>query len=251
MTVLRSALFMLVMAVTTVLIVTALLLVFWLPTRQRRLFVMPWVRFVMWLIEHLLGIKTRLLGAENIPAVPCVILSKHQSAWETFALQTIFPLTSFVYKKELHWLPFFGWGLKLMPFVAIDRGAGRAALEQVVERGRQRLAEGYSVVVFPEGTRVPPGQKKRYKVGGAYLAVAAGVSAVPVALNSGECWGRQAFLKTPGTVTVSIGPAIDTTGKTAEAVNAAVEQWIEAEMRRISPHRYRHEGKAAATDAAA
>jgi 1-acyl-sn-glycerol-3-phosphate acyltransferase len=248
---LRSLLFMLVMAVTTVLIVTALLLVFWLPTRQRRLFVMPWIHFVMWLIEHLLGIRTRIEGAENIPAVPCVILSKHQSAWETFALQIIFTLTSFVYKKELHWLPFFGWGLKLMPFVGIDRGAGKAALNQVAERGKQRLAEGYSVIVFPEGTRVPPGQKRRYKVGGAYLAVAAGAPVVPVALNSGECWRRQAFLKTPGTVTVSIGPAIDPAGQTAEAVNNAAERWIEAEMQRISPHRYRHAGTPSATDAAA
>jgi 1-acyl-sn-glycerol-3-phosphate acyltransferase len=248
---LRSLLFILVMAVTTVLIVTALLLVFWLPTRQRRLFVMPWIHFVMWLIEHLLGIRTRIEGAENIPAVPCVILSKHQSAWETFALQIIFTLTSFVYKKELHWLPFFGWGLKLMPFVGIDRGAGKAALNQVAERGKQRLAEGYSVIVFPEGTRVPPGQKRRYKVGGAYLAVAAGAPVVPVALNSGECWRRQAFLKTPGTVTVSIGPAIDPAGQTAEAVNNAAERWIEAEMQRISPHRYRHAGTPSATDAAA
>lgn len=251
MIVFRSALFMLLMAVTTVLIVLALLCVFWLPTRRRRLFVMPWIHFVMWLIEHLLGIRTRIEGAENIPAVPCVILSKHQSAWETFALQTIFTLTSFVYKQELHWLPFFGWGLKLMPFVAIDRGAGKAALGQVAERGRQRLAEGYSVIVFPEGTRVPPGQKRRYKIGGAYLGVAAGAPVVPVALNSGECWRRQAFLKTPGIVTVSIGPAIDPSGKTAEEVNALAETWIEAEMHRISPHRYRHAAAHASADAAA
>jgi 1-acyl-sn-glycerol-3-phosphate acyltransferase len=248
---LRSLLFMLAMAVTTILVVIALLLVFWLPLRQRRLFVMPWVRFVMWLIRHLLGIKTRIEGAENIPAVPCIILSKHQSAWETFALQTIFSLTSFVYKKELHWLPFFGWGLKLMPFVGIDRAAGKAALNQVAERGKQRLAEGYSVVVFPEGTRVAPGQHRRYKIGGAWLAVAAGAPVVPVALNSGECWRRQAFLKTPGTVTVSIGASIDPAGKTAEAVNDIAERWIEAEMRRISPHRYRHETARAATASAA
>jgi 1-acyl-sn-glycerol-3-phosphate acyltransferase len=247
----RSLLFMLVMSVTTVLIVTALLLVFWLPTRQRRLFVMPWIHFVMWLIEHLLGIKTHIEGAENIPTVPCVILSKHQSAWETFALQTIFTLTSFVYKKELHWLPFFGWGLKLMPFVGIDRAAGKQALNQVAERGKQRLAEGYSVIVFPEGTRVPPGQKRRYKVGGAYLAVAAGAPVVPVALNSGECWRRQAFLKTPGTVTVSIGPGIDPAGRTAEEVNTLAERWIEAEMQRISPHLYRHAATHPATESAA
>jgi 1-acyl-sn-glycerol-3-phosphate acyltransferase len=235
---LRSLLFMLALVVTTPLIVLALLCVFWLPSRQRRLFVMPWVRLVMWLIRHLLGIEHRILGAEHIPATPCVILCKHQSAWETFALQIIFPLTAFVYKKELHWLPFFGWGIKLMPFVGIDRAAGKAALNQVAERGKQRLAEGYSVIVFPEGTRVPPGQHRRYKIGGAWLAAKSGVPVVPVALNSGEYWRRQAFLKTPGTVTISIGPTIDPGGKAADQINAAAESWIEAEMRRISPHLY-------------
>ncbi|MEW6165650.1 MAG: lysophospholipid acyltransferase family protein [Pseudomonadota bacterium] len=251
---LRSLLFMLAMVVTTPLIVLALLCVFWLPARQRRLFVMPWVRLVMWLIRRLLGIDHRIEGAANIPGRPCVILCKHQSAWETFALQVIFPLTAFVYKKELHWLPFFGWGIRLMPFVGIDRAAGKAALNQVAERGAQRLAEGYSVVVFPEGTRVAPGRHKRYKVGGAWLAVAANAPVVPVALDSGECWRRNAFLKHPGTVTVSIGPPIDPAGKTAEEVNAAAESWIECEMRRISPHRYPHEGQkgtGAATPAAA
>ena len=248
---LRSLSFMLAMVVTTPLIVLALLLVFWLPSRQRRLFVMPWVRLVMWLIRHLLGIEYRVLGAERIPAMPCVVLCKHQSAWETFALQVIFPLTAFVYKKELHWLPFFGWGLKLMPFVGIDRAAGKAALNQVAERGKRRLAEGYSVVIFPEGTRVAPGQQRRYKIGGAWLALKAAVPVVPVALNSGECWRRNAFVKSPGVVTVSIGPAIEPAGKTAAAVNVAAEAWIEAEMRRISPHWYADETTPAATDAVA
>lgn len=248
---LRSLLFMIALAVVIPLTVIGLLLVFWLPHCQRRLFVMPMVHTIMWLVRHLLGIEHRILGAENIPAVPCVILCKHQSAWETFALQVIFPLTSFVYKKELHWLPFFGWGIKLMPFVAIDRSAGKAALQQVAERGTRRLREGYNVVIFPEGTRVPPGQHRRFKIGGAWLAVAAGVPVVPVALNSGECWRRQAFLKKPGTVTVSIGPVIDPAGKTAEEVNTTAERWIETEMRHISPHRYAHEAASAATGTAA
>ena len=248
---LRSTLFMLVMTLTTVAIVIAVLLLFWLPSRRRRLFVMPWVRFVVWLSEHLLGIRMRVKGAENVPPGPCVILSKHQSAWETFALQLIFPLTSFVYKRELHWLPFFGWGLRLMPFVAIDRGAGKAALKQVIERGKQRIDEGYSVVIFPEGTRVAPGEKREYKIGGAMLAVAAGVPAVPVALNSGGCWPRRAFIKRPGVVTVSVGPPIDTVGRSAGEVNALVENWIESEMRRISPHLYRDAAAGKSTRAAA
>ena len=238
---LRSLTFMLMLVLTTPMIVLALLCVFWLPSRQRRLFVMPWVRLVMWFVEHLLGIRMDLQGAQNIPDRPCVILCKHQSAWETLALQIIFPLTSFVYKRELHWVPFFGWGIKLMPFVAIDRTAGKAALKQIAERGKQRLGEGYSIVIFPEGTRVPPGEDRPFKVGGAWLSLASGAPVVPVALNSGECWRRQAFIKIPGTITVSIGPAIDPAGMKLDALNRATEQWIATEMRRISPHRYRHD----------
>jgi len=238
MTFLRSALFMLALVLLTPPFVTLLLLLFWLPARQRRQFVMIWVDTAMWLVRHLLRIEDRVIGREHIPAVPCVVMAKHQSAWETLALQRIFGLTAFVYKKELHWLPFFGWGLFLMPFVGIDRKAGKEALNQVAERGKQRLSEGYSVIIFPEGTRVPPGSKKRYKVGGAHLAAFAGAPVVPVALNSGEFWRRQAFIKTPGTVTVSIGPAIDPAGLTAEDISLRAETWIENEMRRISPHYY-------------
>jgi 1-acyl-sn-glycerol-3-phosphate acyltransferase len=248
---LRSALFMLLMVLTTPPFVVVFLLMFWLPLRSRRRFVMPWVDFAMWLVRHLLRIDQRILGRENIPAGPCVVLCKHQSAWETLALQQIFTLTSFVYKQELHWLPFFGWGIKLMPFVAIDRGAGKRALAQVARRGKRRLAEGYSVVVFPEGTRVAPGAHRRYKIGGAYLAAYAGVPVVPVALNSGECWRRNAFIKQPGTVTVSIGPAIDPQGLSAEDINLRAEAWIETEMRRLSPHLYRDEVPQSATRAAA
>jgi 1-acyl-sn-glycerol-3-phosphate acyltransferase len=239
---LRSLLFMACLVVMTPPFVLVLLALFWLPARQRRLSVMIWVDAATWLIRHLLHIEHQVLGRQNIPATPCIILAKHQSAWETIVLQQIFPLTSFVYKRELHWLPFFGWGLALMPFVAIDRSAGKEALTRLASRGRQRLAEGYSVIVFPEGTRVEPGHKKRYKIGGAYLAAQSGAPVVPVALNSGEFWRRQAFLKRPGTVTVSIGPAIDPAGLSAEEINQRAEAWMEAEMGRISPHLYRHEG---------
>lgn len=251
MIVVRSALFMAMLALATSSYVLLLLCFFWLPLRSRRLSAIPYVNSVMWLIENVLGIRYRVIGAENIPTVPGVIMSKHQSAWETFALQQVFRLTSFVYKRELHWLPFFGWGLWLMPFVPIDRNAGKNALNQVAERGKRRLAEGYSVVIFPEGTRVAPGSKKRYKIGGAFLAVHAGVPVVPVALTSGECWKRQAFIKQPGEVIVSIGPVIDPAGLTAEEVNARAESWIESEMHRIVPHRYHHEAQAPAAAAAA
>ena len=233
----RSVLFLVIVTTWTVILCTFLLLCFWLPHHTLRQLGHLWTTPVTWLIKHLLGIRYELRGQENI-VEPAVILSKHQSAWETIVLQEIFPDVLFVWKKELKLIPFFGWALALMPMISIDRGAGKNALNQLVTQGKLRLSQGYSVVVFPEGTRVEPGQKKRYKVGGAFLAVDSGMPLIPVALNSGEVWGRNAFLKRPGKVVVSIGPRIDTTGIGAEEANRRAEQWMENEMRLISPHLY-------------
>ncbi len=200
-----------------------------------------WRLGMQWGVENLLGIRPRVIGQENMPAEPCVILAKHQSAWETMTLQDYVPAGTycvFVLKKELLRVPLLGWGLAAMKMISIDRSAGKDALEQVVTQGRERLKQGFYVIVFPEGTRVAPGQKKRYKTGGAYLATHVGCKVVPIAHDAGELWPRQAFLKTPGTVTVSIGPAFDATGMSEAEVNQKAEAWIEAEMRRISPHRY-------------
>ncbi len=200
--------------------------------------VQGWSVVAMGLVKHVLRIDYRVVGAENIPSQPSVVLCKHQSAWETIALQRIFPPLIFVLKKELLRLPFFGWGLGSVPMIGIDRSAGKSALEQIADQGRERLALGFWVVVFPEGTRVAPGTTRRYKIGGAYLASQVGALVVPVAHNAGEYWRRNAFLKYPGTITVSIGPAFSATGLTPDEVNARVAAWIEAEMRKISPHRY-------------
>lgn len=200
-----------------------------------------WRRCFMWGVENILGIRSEIQGLENLPKEPCVILSKHQSAWETVALQDLVPrgvYCVFVLKKELLKLPFFGWSLAAMRMISIDRSAGKDALEQVVEQGRERLNAGYYVIIFPEGTRVAPGQKRRYKPGGAYLATHVGCQVVPVAHNAGEVWPRQAFLKKPGKVTVSIGPAFNAAGMTEAEVTKRVEAWIEGEMKRLSPHLY-------------
>lgn len=239
MNVLRSALFMLILLIVTPPYALFVLLCFPLPHRARRKSVEPWVHFAIWLVKHVLGIDYRLLGRENIPNRPAVILCKHQSAWETLILQEVFPLVLYVWKKELKQLPFFGWALAVIPMISIDRGAGKDALKQLVDQGRDRLGKGYSVIIFPEGTRAAPGHKRRYKIGGAHLGVETGAPVLPVALNSGEFWGRNAFFKTPGTVTLSIGPAIEPAGLDATQVNERAEAWIEAEMRKISPHHYR------------
>jgi 1-acyl-sn-glycerol-3-phosphate acyltransferase len=236
--VLRSALFMLLLVIITPPYALLVMLCFPLPHRLRRQSVVPWVTMATWLIKHLLRIDYRVLGLENMPDRPSVILAKHQSAWETIVLQMIFPWTLFVWKSELKRLPFFGWALAATPMISIDRAGGKESLRQLVEQGRMRLSQGYWVIIFPEGTRTPVGSHRRYKIGGAHLAVETGAPAVPVALDSGEFWSRRAFIKYPGTVTVSIGPAIDPAGLTAEDVNARAEAWMESEMRRICPHRY-------------
>lgn len=239
MAAIRSLLFLLLLVLVTPPYTLAFLLFAWpLSHRARLRAVQPWVRFVIWLVKRLLGIPYRLAGAGNIPDRPVVVLAKHQSAWETLVLQEVFRDTVFVWKKEIKYLPFFGWALALTPMIETDRSVSKATLKGLVEQGRDRLAKGYTVVIFPEGTRSAPGSKNRYKAGGALLAVETGTPVLPVALNSGEFWGRNALFKKSGTVTVSIGPAIDPAGLTANEVVARAEDWIEAEMARISPRLY-------------
>tara|TARA_R110001583_G_scaffold195118_1_gene369457 strand:- start:194510 stop:195289 length:780 start_codon:yes stop_codon:yes gene_type:complete len=242
---LRSFLFAIVLAIVTPPYAIFGVLTFPFPPRVRHRIITSWAPLVMWFVWHLLGIRYRVIGKENIPAGPSVILSKHQSAWETMALQVIFPPLCFVLKRELLRVPFFGWGLAQIPGIAIDRAAGKDALAQVVEQGRARLKEGFWVVVFPEGTRVAPGTTRRYKIGGTWLAKRAGVPIVPVAHNAGEFWRRNAFLKQPGEIVVSIGPPIDVKGVKTEELNTRAEAWIEGEMRRLFPHHYTAEALAA------
>ncbi|BAL23074.1 1-acyl-sn-glycerol-3-phosphate acyltransferase [Azoarcus sp. KH32C] len=238
MVLLRSLLFAIVLAIVTPPYAIFGWLAFPFPPRVRHRIITSWVPLVMWFVWHLLGIRFKVIGRENIPTVPSVILSKHQSAWETMALQVIFPPLCFVLKRELLRVPFFGWALAQIPGIAIDRAAGKNALSMVVKQGKARLSEGFWVVVFPEGTRTAPGTSRRYKPGGAVLARQARVPVVPVAHNAGEFWRRNAFLKYPGEITVSIGPVIDTTGLDAGTINSRASQWIEGEMRRLFPQHY-------------
>ncbi|MCB1915596.1 MAG: 1-acyl-sn-glycerol-3-phosphate acyltransferase [Rhodocyclaceae bacterium] len=238
MNVLRSALFALVLVVVTPPFALFAFLTFPFKPHTRYRLITTWTDITLWFVRHLLGIRYQVLGRENLPDRASVILSKHQSAWETMALQHIFPPVAFVLKRELLKVPFFGWGLAQMPIISIDRSAGKGALAQVEEQGRALLEHGFWVVVFPEGTRVAPGAKRRYKVGGAFLATRTDVPVVPVAHNAGEFWRRNALVKRPGEVTVSIGPPIDTAGLTPEQVNERAQAWIEAEMHRLFPHHY-------------
>ncbi|HSD61444.1 MAG TPA: lysophospholipid acyltransferase family protein [Burkholderiales bacterium] len=231
---LRSALYTLLQFVITPLFSVLALLTFPFPPLTRYRIITQWTTLALWLARTICGIRYRVLGAEGVPRSPSIVLSKHQSAWETMAFQRIFPPQVWVLKKELLRIPFIGWGLAMTSPIAIDRDAGRRALKQTLEQGRDRIAKGFWVVIFPEGTRVEPGTRGKYQIGGAWLAVHTGVPVVPVAHNAGEFWPKNALLKRPGTITVSIGEPIDPAGLSAQELNARVEAWIEGEMERIS-----------------
>lgn len=239
MKVLRSTLYMAFLVVTV--IPYALCCIFWapLPLRWRYRLTLGWPRTALWGARWILGIRYRATGRAHLPDGPVIILSKHQSAWETLYFAATLPRhVVFVYKRELHHVPFFGWSLALLRMIPIDRSRARDALEQVVRIGSQRLREGRWPVLFPEGTRMPPGETGRYGVGGALLSCRSGVPVIPVAHNAGECWPRNAFIKQPGLVTVSFGPPISPQGHNPASLNAAARDWIEAEMRQLNPERY-------------
>jgi len=230
----RSLLFIAGQVTSTLVFAPLSLLTFPLPYGMRYRFITQWTRFNLWWLKVTCGIDCVVSGREHIPNSNAIILCKHQSAWETLALTCIFPPQVWVIKRELLWIPFFGWGLAMLEPIAIDRKSGRKAVRQLVEQGRQRLAQGRWVVVFPEGTRVAPGHKKRYGIGGGVLAEQSGYPVVPVAHNAGEYWPRRGFLKYPGTIQVVIGPPIDTRGRSPEQIIAAAEAWIETTVGQIS-----------------
>lgn len=233
MIILRSLIYAVLQTGTAIFFSSAGVVLWPLPFHWRYRVVSRWALTNLWLLEKICGLRFEVEGAEHIPDQPCVILSKHQSAWETLALQAVFPPQVWVLKRELLWIPFFGWGLASLNPIAIDRKAGRKALAQVVEQGIQRLQAGICVVVFPEGTRIPPGQMGRFGGGGARLAVEAGVPVVPVAHDAGYFWPKRGVLKRPGTIRLKIGAARSTQGQSATVINAEVEAWMTATMAQL------------------
>ena len=233
MTFIRSLIFLLLQIVWVSLYATMVMFTFPFPRLTRYRVTSGLAYSMMWLLRVVCDIRMEVRGAENIPKEPCIVLCKHQSAWETFSLQTVFPPQVWVLKRELLWLPFFGWGLAVNSPIAIDRSNGKEAMKQLLRLGKERLEQGFCVVVFPEGTRMPYGVRGRYKIGGAMLAASTGAWAVPVAHNAGKFWGRNAFMKHPGVITMSIGKPIDPNGLKPDEINRQVEDWIEAEVERL------------------
>lgn len=230
---LRSLLFAVLQVIVTCVFGVLVLLSFPVDPIRRHWVIRGWSWSMIWLAEKVLGIRYRVLGAERIPPGALIVMSKHQSAWETMLYNLLFQPAVYVLKRELLWIPFFGWGLWLSRAIAIDRKAGTEALRQTLAQGRDRLAKGFRIIIFPEGTRVKPGERGKYQVGGAWLAVQAGAPVVPVAHNAGDLWGRGAFVIHAGMVTVSVGTPIDPKGMKAQQLSQRVEDWIETEMGRI------------------
>ncbi len=207
-------------------------------------FCMIWLSHAVWAGGVFLGIRNRVSGLENLPSGELdglVLLVKHQSLWETFALAAIMPHPlAFVFKKELLKIPFFGWSMACMDMIHIDRSQRSQSFIKIVEQGKRLLAKGTWVILFPEGTRMPRGTVGNYKLGGTRLAIEAGVPVVPVAVTSGKCWPKSAFIKTPGMVDISIGKPISSQGRDALELMQEVQNWIEAEMQRLDADAYRH-----------
>jgi len=192
-----------------------------------------WAYCTVYWLKLTCNLSVSVQGREHIPDHPSIVLCKHQSAWETIALQTIFPPQIWVMKRELLMIPFLGWAFMALAAIPIDRSAGREALKKLVANGKDRLARGLWVVIFPEGTRTAPGQRAKYHVGGAWLAAHTQSTVVPVAHNAGRYWRKNSFIKYPGTIQVVIGPPIETAGMKPDEVNQRVEAWIEAEMQSL------------------
>lgn len=234
MLVTRAILFYLGLSLATIIVVSFSPLLFPFSQRIRSRYISMWAYFVLWWLKVTCKLTFRIEGLENIPQTNSLILAKHQSAWETIAMQTIFPAQTWVLKRSLLLIPIFGWGLALTRPVAIDRTAGKVALRQVISKGTARLKQGLWIVVFPEGTRTAPGQRKRYAIGGAMLAEKSGFPVVPVCHNAGEFWPKQGFIKHPGVITLVIGKTIDPAGMKAGEINEQVEEWIESTYQRIT-----------------
>ncbi|MCH9670837.1 MAG: 1-acyl-sn-glycerol-3-phosphate acyltransferase [Gammaproteobacteria bacterium] len=224
---LRSGLFAAGYVSLTVAFATLGLLSAPLPYRARYKVITPWTQAVLAWLRITCGLRHEIEGLDNIPKNPAVILCKHQSAWETIALEPVFRPQCWLLKRELLWIPFFGWALALLKPIAIDRRAQRSALTRLVEHGAQRLRDGIWVVVFPEGTRMPPGVRGKYRKGGATLAVQTGHPVLPIAHNAGDFWPKRSMLKFPGVIRLVIGKPIETAGRSAEDVNTEAAQWIE------------------------
>jgi len=232
--VIRSLIFQVYFFVSVCIAALTIFLLWPAPFRARSTIARWWGKSMLVAGRFICGLDYVIEGEENIPDVPSVIMIKHTTVFETYAQLAVFPPQTWVVKRSLQWIPFFGWGLAAMKPIAIDRGAGRIAVKQVIEQGRARLAEGIWLTIFPEGHRMPPGQTKKYGVSGAALASEVQCPVLPVAHNAGDLWPRRGLRKRPGMIRFCIGPPIDPGDLPPKELNLVVQDWVENKMKEIS-----------------
>ena len=234
MLILRSLFFYIGQIISTILIAPIGVITFPLDFKKRYYLITRWAVFNLWWLKICCNIRYKIIGIDNIPEKPCVVMCKHQSAFETLALQLIFIPQVWILKKELLQIPIYGWGLASMQPIAINRDSVIKSFKQITEQGYERLKKGYWVIIFPEGTRVAPNRKKKYLPGGAMLAEKSGAQVVPVAHNAGLLWPRNSMIKKPGLITIKIGPVIKSENKSAKEITKEVENWIEKTVGELS-----------------
>jgi 1-acyl-sn-glycerol-3-phosphate acyltransferase len=227
---LRSLLYTTFLFVGTAVYAVIVLALCWLPGKRLYAVARSWSRVQLWVLRMTCGLTHSIDGIENIIPGSHISMWKHSSAWETIAQAGIFPAQSWVLKRELMWIPLVGWALHFLRPIAINRGAGASAVNQVVDQGKQRLASGLWILIFPEGTRTAPGETKKYGVSGFLLASRAGCKIIPVAHNAGHFWPRRGWVKKPGVIRVVIGPAIDAAGRDPRELAEQVRVWIDAQV---------------------
>jgi 1-acyl-sn-glycerol-3-phosphate acyltransferase len=230
MTLLRSILFTAIMFASVVPHSIFVVLTWPFGYRARYWVMMFWPRSIIWLCKAICGLDYAVEGQHNIPDEHSVVLLKHSSTYETIVQLVLFPRQTWVLKRELMWAPFLGWALAALRPIAINRGAHRVAVQQVIDKGKQRLAAGLWIMIFPEGTRMKPGSTRTYGLSGTLLAQESGRLLVPVAHNAGDFWPRRGLRKRPGTVQFSIGPAVDPRGRDPREVNAELQNWVETKV---------------------
>ncbi|MEO8538069.1 MAG: lysophospholipid acyltransferase family protein [Betaproteobacteria bacterium] len=232
---LRSFAFALFQLIVTPPYAITVFMLAWLPPIARYRYITGWCAINLWAARWICGIRSRVTGSEHVPSTPHIVACKHSSTWETLFLSRYLPPLAYVAKKELLSVPFFGWAFRLASPITIDRKAGQNAMSQIAKQGLERFAEGFWIVLYPEGTRIPIGKRVRYKTGAARLALDMGVPILPVAHNAGYLWPKGTLGKRPGTLTVSVGPPIEPGDRSTAELMQAVETWIEGEVKRLGP----------------
>ncbi|NOQ64726.1 MAG: 1-acyl-sn-glycerol-3-phosphate acyltransferase [Methyloprofundus sp.] len=229
-----TLLFSAVLAVTAVFALLMLIAAIIPPFSWQYKLGSTWGKVVIWLAKVICGLDYQVTGLENLPKdQSAIVLCKHQSAWETIFLMAILPPSSILLKKSLLWIPFWGWAMATLKPIAIDRSTPKQALSQLLKQGAQRLQEGFWVVMFPEGTRIAPGEQRKFSASGSLLAQRTGFPVVPIAHNAGEFWSRNSFIKYPGVIQVRIGSPIEVTGRKSKEINRQAEAWINETMQDI------------------